>query len=157
MKNRDIYWRRYKKHCTQDNDNSVPFTLGPHTILLITISCPVIFSWVSSMVLNLFPFKVILVLGKARSRGVPNLDCRGAESPGWLDVLPKTSVCDVMHEGTFCHDEDANHQLPIAAALWIIPIVSTEECSSLKLNHADSSLNLLRHFECNGHTVHMLT
>ena len=25
----------------------------------------------------------ILVLGKARSRGKPNLDCRGAERPGW--------------------------------------------------------------------------
>ena len=34
MKNRDIYQRRYKEHCTQDNDASVPFkvgTLGPHT------------------------------------------------------------------------------------------------------------------------------
>ena len=31
---------RYKKHCTQDNDASVPFkvgTLGPHTVLAITI------------------------------------------------------------------------------------------------------------------------
>ena len=38
---------RYKKHDTQDNDDSVLFklgTLGPHTILPITISCPVIFS-----------------------------------------------------------------------------------------------------------------
>ena len=26
--------------------------------------------------------KMILVLGKARSHGVPNLDCRGAEAPG---------------------------------------------------------------------------
>ena len=36
MINRRIYWRRYKKHCTQDNDTSVPFkvgTLGPHTVL----------------------------------------------------------------------------------------------------------------------------
>ena len=38
---------RYKKCCTQDNDASVPFkvgTLGPHTVLLITISCPVMSS-----------------------------------------------------------------------------------------------------------------
>ena len=62
MKNRDIYWRRFKikKHCTQDNDASVPFkvgTLGPHTVLPVTISCPVLFSWISSTVWNIFPFK----------------------------------------------------------------------------------------------------
>ena len=36
MKNRDIYWRRYHKHCTEDNDTLVPFkvgTLQPHTVL----------------------------------------------------------------------------------------------------------------------------
>ena len=38
---------RYKKYCTEDNDASVPFkvgTLGPHTVLPIIISCPVVFS-----------------------------------------------------------------------------------------------------------------
>ena len=37
----------YKKHCTQDNDTSVPFkvgTLGPHAVLPIFITCPVVFS-----------------------------------------------------------------------------------------------------------------
>ena len=51
---------RWKKHCTQDKDASVPFkvgTLGPHTVLPIAISCPVIFSWISLMVWNLFLFK----------------------------------------------------------------------------------------------------
>ena len=40
--NRDIYWRRYKKHCTQDNDTSVPFqvgTLGSHTVLPTAARC----------------------------------------------------------------------------------------------------------------------
>ena len=37
-----------------------------------------------------------------------------------------------MHEWACCHDKAANHQLPIAAAFWIIWIVSMEECSSLK-------------------------
>ena len=41
------------------------------------------------MVWNLFPFKVILVLGKARSCRAPNLVCRGAESPRWFDVSQK--------------------------------------------------------------------
>ena len=39
-----------------------------------------------------------------------------------------------MHERVCCHDEAANHQLPIAAAFWIIQIVSAEECSSLMQN-----------------------
>ena len=48
-KNRDIAEEdtRYKKHCTEDNDTSVPFkvgTLGPHTVLPIAISCPLVFS-----------------------------------------------------------------------------------------------------------------
>ena len=74
--------------------------------------------------------KVILVLGKARSLRVPNLGCRGVESPGWFDDLPQTAQ-DMLHECVRYHDEAANHQLPIAAAFWIIGIVSMEECSSL--------------------------
>ena len=75
--------------------------------------------------------KVILVWGKARSHRAPILGCRGAESPGWFDVSPKMSVQDMMHEWVRCHDEAANHQLPIAEAFWIIQIVSKEECLSL--------------------------
>ena len=77
--------------------------------------------------------KVILVLKKARSRRVPNLGCDGAESPGWFEFLPKNSA-DVMNERACCYDEAANHQLPIAAAFWIIQIVSAEECSNLMQN-----------------------
>ena len=43
----ETYIERYEKHCTQDNDVSVPFkagTLGSHTILPIAISCPIVFS-----------------------------------------------------------------------------------------------------------------
>ena len=78
--------------------------------------------------------KVILVLGKARSQGTPNLGCRGAESPGWFHVLPKNFAQDTMREWARCRDEAAHHQLPITAAFWIIWIVSTEECSSLMQN-----------------------
>ena len=59
MNNWDIYWRRYKKHCIEDNDASVPFkvgTLGPHTVLPIAISF-LVFPWISSTVWNLFLFK----------------------------------------------------------------------------------------------------
>ena len=65
---------------------------------------------------------------------MPNLGCKGAQSPGWFDVSPKNSAGDVIHEWVCCHDEAANHQLPIAAAFWIIRIVSVEECSSLVQN-----------------------
>ena len=37
---------RYKKQSTYNNDSSVPFkvgTLGPYTVLPVTISCPIIF------------------------------------------------------------------------------------------------------------------
>ena len=100
---------------------------------------------------------MFLVLGKARSCRVPNLGCRGSESPGWFDVSPKNSAQDVLDEWAHCYDEAANHQLSIAAAFCIIWIVSR---GMFKLNakfHADSLLYLLSHFECNGHTVHMLT
>ena len=76
---------------------------------------------------------VILVFGKARSCRMPNWGYKGAESPVWLDVSPKTHIkqdARVAH----CHDKAANHQLPIAVAFWITKIVSAEECSSLMQN-----------------------
>ena len=60
---------RYKKHCTQDNDALVPFkvgTLGPQTVLPIALSYPVICSWISSVVWNLFPFKGDFSFGKSQ-------------------------------------------------------------------------------------------
>ena len=67
-----------------------------------------------------FLSEVISVLGKARSHRAPNLGRRRAESPGWFDVLPDNSAQDMMCEWARCHDEAAHHQLPIAAAFWII-------------------------------------
>ena len=64
----------------------------------------------------------------------------------------------MMHEQVHCHGEAANHQLPIAAAFWIIWMVSMEECTSLRQNLMQihcSTCSVI--FECNGHTVHMLT
>ena len=100
---------------------------------------------------------MILVLGKAKSHRVPNLGCSGAESPRWFDVSTKNSAWNIMHEWACCHEEAANHQLPTASAFWIIWIVSVEECSSLKQNLMQIQFALLTHFECDGHTVHMLT
>ena len=116
---------------------SVPFkigTWGPHTILPITISFPIIFSWISLMVWTLFPFKGDCSFGKSQKFQGAKSGCRGAESPGWFVVLPKTYAWDVKHEQVPCNDEAANHQLPIATAFWVIWIVSVEECSSLMQN-----------------------
>ena len=76
---------------------------------------------------------MILVLGKNQSHRAPNLDYSRDESPGWFDVSPK-STRDMMHERSHCPDEVANHQLPRAAAFWIMWIASVEECSSLTQN-----------------------
>ena len=75
----------------------------------------------------------------------PNLGCRGTESPGWSDILPKISAWDMMHEWVCYCDEAANHQLPIAVVFWIIQIVSVEKCSSLMQN--------LMHIPCCTHSV----
>ena len=69
-----------------------------------------------------------------RNYRAPNLGYSGAESPGWLHVLPKISAWDVMHEWAYCPDEAANHHLPMAVVFWIIQIVSTEEYSKLMQN-----------------------
>ena len=86
------------------------------------------FSQSPSTVLSYFPeshwkyeisslSKVILVLGKARSRRALNPGCSGAESPGWFDVSPKNSARDMMHEQVHCCDEAANHKLPTCGLL----------------------------------------
>ena len=51
----------------------------------------------------------------------------------------------MVREWVHCCGEAANHQLPIAAAFWIIQIVSTEECSSLLQNLMQSC--------CSTHSV----
>ena len=101
------------------------------------------------MVWNLFPSKVILVLQKARILRLSNLACGGAKSPGWFDVLPKNSARDVMHERAHYCDEAAIRQLPTAVAFWMFKLNAKFD--------ADWLLYLLSHFECDGHTVHMLT
>ena len=64
---------------------------------------------------------MILVLGKAKSHKVPNLGCRGAESPGGFDVLPKNSARDVTHEWAHCVTE-----LPVTSYPQLWPSESYE-------------------------------
>ena len=124
--------------------------LPPAALLYFPESYP--YSEISSL------SKVILVWGKTRSCRAPTLGCGGAESPGWLDVLLKNSSqrCDAWAG---------------ALSWWSCQSPAAHSCSLLnhpnnfcggmfKLNakfDADSLLYSLSHFECDGHTVHVLT
>ena len=140
MKNRDIYWRRYKVQETvyigqwclsslqsrhlKTSHSSPNHPKLPHCIFLNLTDG-----------LKSLPFqRWFYFWEKPKVRESQIWAVAGPESPGWFDVLPKNSAWDVIHERARCHDEAANHQLPIAVASWIIQIVSTEEHSSLMQN-----------------------
>ena len=118
---------KYKTHCMEDNDASVPFkvgTLGPHTVRPNSISCPVIFSWISLMVWYLFPFKGDFSFGKSQKSQGTKSGLKG----GWVTwviwCFAKSSAWDVMHERTHCWWWSCQSPVAIAAAFWIIWIVS---------------------------------
>ena len=99
-----------------------------------------------------------LVLGKARSHRMPNMGCWGAESPGDLMFHQNT-----LHE-MWCMSGQTllwwSCQSPVARSCNLLNHPNTFHRGMLKLNKksdADSLLYLLSRFECNGHTVHMLT
>ena len=161
MKNRDIYWRKYNKHCTQDNDASVPFkagTLGPHTVVSIAISCPIMFSWTSLMVWNLFPFKGDFSFGKSQKSQGTKSGLQG----GWVTWViwcfaKKLCTRHGVWAGALSW---WSCQSPVAHGCGLLNRLSSFCGQMFKLNaklDADSLLYLLSHFECDGHTVHMLT
>ena len=145
------------------HDASVPFkvgTLGPHTVLLITISCPIIFAfpWISSKVWNLFPFKGDFSFKGdlwEKSEVTSGLQRRWFTWGIWC--FAKNSAQDAMNEWVCCRDEAANHQLPIAAAFLNHPNSFHKGMFNLNAKFvADSLLYSLSNFECDDHTIHML-
>ena len=60
----------------------------------------------------------------------------------------------MLHEQVHCRDETANHRLLIAVALLNHP---NSFCRGIVKLDADLLLYSLSYFECNDHTVHMLT
>ena len=97
--------------------------------------------------------KVILVLGKARSHRAPNLGYSGPESPGWFEVSLKTAWDVGALSWWSC-------QSPVAHSWGLLNHPNTFHRRMFKLNakfDADLLFYSLSHFECNSHTVHMLT
>ena len=135
MKNRDIYWTRYR---IQEILYMRQWCLSPlqSRHLGTSHSSPSSHEFSRPIFLNLmrvwnlFPFKGDFTFGKSQSLRAPNVGCKGAESPGWFDVSQKNSTGDMMYEQAHCHDEVTNHPLPIAVAFRIIQIVSAEKCSN---------------------------
>ena len=139
-------------------DTSVPFkvgTLGPHTVLPIAISCPVIFSeshwWSEISSLS----KLISLLRKARSDRLPNL--------GWVTWViwcfakkhfTRCNAWAVMLFWWSCRSL-VSHSCGLLNH-WIISFCKGMFKLSAKFD-ADSLLYSLSHFECNGHTVHTFT
>ena len=110
------------------------------------------------MVWNFSLSKVILVWGKARSCRVPNLSCSRAESPGWFEFSPKICAWDVLHE--WVHFVWWSCQSPVAHSCSLLIYPNSFHGGVFKVkakSDANSLLYLLSHFECNDHTIHMLT
>ena len=147
----DIYWRRYKIQETlyigQWHFSSLQNRhLGTSHSSQLSLAAPSYFSESHWWFKISFLSKLILISEKTRSDRVPNLGCRGVESPGWFDVSPKSSAQKLlMHELVHCCDKAANHQLLIAAAFWFIWMVNAEDCSSLTQN--------LMQIRCSTHSV----
>ena len=139
MKNRGIYWGKCKIQETlyTGQRHLRPFkvgTLGPHTVLPITVRSSSYFleshRWSETSSLS----KVILAWGK------PEVAGHHIWAVGELSHLGQNLMfCQKTHHKawcmggqTCCHDKAASQQLPIAAAFWILWMVSPEKCSSLR-------------------------
>ena len=152
---------RYKKHCTQDTDISVPFkagTLAPHTVLQIAISCSVIFPQISWMVWNFFPFKAGFSFGeKLEVAGHQIWAIAGLHHLSDLIVCQKLYIrCDAW-AGTLSW---WSSQSPVAHGCGLLNHANSFCWGMFKLNtkcDGESLLYSLSHFECDSHTVHMLT
>ena len=164
MKNRDIYCRRYKAQETLYTEQwrLSPLQSGhlgtshssPNRHQLLPLYFPEA-HWgfeISSL------SKGILVLRKARSHRVPNLGCRGTELLGWFEVLPKK--LSTRHDAWADTLSRWSCQSPVAHSCSLLNHPNSFHGGMFKLNakfDTDSLLYSLRHFECDGHTVHVLT
>ena len=109
------------------------------------------------MVWNLFPFKGDFSLGKRQKSQGTKSDRSRAESPGWFDVLPKNCLRHDAWAGVLSW---WSCQTPLAHGRGLLNHHNSFCGGMFKLNKKfdpDSLLYSLSHFECHGHTVHILT
>ena len=168
MKNRDVYWRRYKIQETlyieimpQSPSKQAPWHLTQFSQSPSTAPSYFPESHLGSEISSLS--KVILVLGKARSCREPNMGCRGLNHLGDLMFHKKSKNkqknclrCEAWVGALswwIC-------QWPVACSCSLLNHLNSFHRGMFKLNSkfdADSLLYSLSHLECDGHTAHMLT
>ena len=162
MKNRDIYRRRCQCNIQETlytGQWCLSHLQSRHLVVVlpITISCSVVFSWISSTAWHLFLFKGYFSFGKSQASQGTKSGLSGGWVTGRFDVSPNithvcwcTSGCIVMMK------------LPIISGCCcgLLNHPNSFRRGTFKLNaefHTDSLLYSLSHFECEDHTVHMLT
>ena len=96
-------------------------------------------------------------MGKARNHRVPNLGRSRDVLLQWFDVLPKS-----LHEMWYMsgHVLWWSCQSPVSHSCGLLNHLNRFRRRMFKLKakfDVDSLLYSLSHFECNSHTVHMLT
>ena len=148
MKNRDIYWRRYKIQETlcmgQWHLSSLQSRhLGTHTVLPITISYPIIFSWISLTVWNLFPFKGDFSFGKSQKSQGAKYGLYG----GWVTWM---IWCFLKNLFTRC---DAWASVLLSWWSWQSPVAHS--CSLL--NHLESFWGEMFKLNANLKQIHCST
>ena len=132
--------------------------LGPHTVLPIAISCPIIFSWISSTVWNLFPFKGDFNLGKSqKSQGTQSGLQGGWDTWVIWCFAKKHFMRSDAWAGTLSW---WSCQSPAVHSCGLLNHPNSFHGGMFKLrakSDADPLLYSLSHFECDSHTVHRHT
>ena len=153
MKNRDSYWRRHKiqetLHTGQWHLSALQsrcFGTSHSSLVRHHLPCCIFLTFIGG--LKSLHFQRWFSFQEKPEVTGHQIWAVGAWIIWVIWCFATNSAQDVMREQACCCDEAANHQLPIAAAFWIIQIVwivSKEECSSLTQN--------LMQIRCSTHSV----
>ena len=132
-------------------------TLGPHTVLPITISYP-IFSLISSMVWNLFPFKGDFTFGKSQKLQGTKSGLYG----GWVTwvIWCFIKIFCMRHSAWAVAVLRCSCHSPVVHCCGLLNHPNSFHRGMFKLNakfDSDLLLYSLSHFECHSHTLHKLT
>ena len=162
MKNRDIYWKRYM---IQETWYIGQWCLCPlqHRHLGTSHSSPnrhhaLLYFPESHRWWNLFPFKVDFSLGKSQKSQGTKSGLQGGWVTWviWCFTKKLCTRCDAWAETLLWW----SCQSPVAHSFGLLNHPNSFHGGMFKLHtklDADSLLYSLSHFECDNHTVHMLT